>query len=348
MKAHPLSEVFPLMDAAELRTLADDVTAHGLREPVVTYEGMILDGRNRWAACKLAKVKQVPTVPYEGDDPVGYVVSANLHRRHLSVSQRAMIAAEIARLPRGNPQIRTSADLTQTEAATRGNPQIGNIADLSQPDAAKLLGVSTRSVGDAAAVLGDGTPAEIAAIRTGEATVNETARQVRERKQAEEIREAAKADPERFGGLAEQLDDGGDVGKVMREFRKRQAAGTTKAQPLKDQLGKDVPSHLRDLFGDPWIVQAAEAVEAIVRDALKQVKARVERRGTRYKFMLVGEIIKAIDCARTDLEIVVSHLNEARPYAVCPACGGKGCKLCREAGWLTRWRLKELKSSQKI
>ena len=107
-----------------------------------------------------------------------------------------------------------------------------------------------------------------------------------------------------------------------------------KAQPLKDQLGRDVPSGLRDLFGDPWLVQTAGELEAIFRDALRAAKSRVEKKGQRYKFLNVAEINKSLDCARTDLEIAASNVSEARPYAVCPPCEGKGCELCRRAGWL--------------
>jgi hypothetical protein len=57
----------------------------------VTYEGKILDGRNRYIACGKAGVE--PTfVAYEGDDPLGQVNSLNLNR-DLTAGQRAMVAA---------------------------------------------------------------------------------------------------------------------------------------------------------------------------------------------------------------------------------------------------------------
>ncbi len=58
------------------------------------YEGKLLDGRNRWKACALAGVEPRFT-EFQGDDPIGWVVSQNLVRRHLTASQRAVVAFDL-------------------------------------------------------------------------------------------------------------------------------------------------------------------------------------------------------------------------------------------------------------
>jgi DNA modification methylase len=88
---HPACKIFPALGQDELQELADDISVNGLRNPVVLYQGKILDGRNRWEACKIAKVKPQFT-EFDGDDPIGWVVSQNLVRRHLTASQRAVVA----------------------------------------------------------------------------------------------------------------------------------------------------------------------------------------------------------------------------------------------------------------
>jgi hypothetical protein len=94
-EVHPAAAVFPMLPSDELAELAEDVAAHGLREPIVlTPDGVLLDGRNRLAACKRAKVKPA-FVEYDGDDPEGYVLSVNVHRRHLTAGQRAMAVAQV-------------------------------------------------------------------------------------------------------------------------------------------------------------------------------------------------------------------------------------------------------------
>jgi ParB-like chromosome segregation protein Spo0J len=79
----------------ELQELAEDIHKNGLIEAIVLHEGMILDGRNRYAACELTDIEpQFVEWNGHGGSPTLYVLSKNLHRRHLTSSQKAAIAAE--------------------------------------------------------------------------------------------------------------------------------------------------------------------------------------------------------------------------------------------------------------
>jgi ParB-like chromosome segregation protein Spo0J len=94
----PAADVFPMMADDELQQLAADIKENGLREPLVVAEIdgdlVLVDGRNRQAACELAKVE--PEVRHlNGEDPNAYVLSANIHRRSLTQGQRAMAVAMI-------------------------------------------------------------------------------------------------------------------------------------------------------------------------------------------------------------------------------------------------------------
>jgi hypothetical protein len=151
-----------MLSDEELRALADDIRVNGLAHPLVIWdaggEWLLLDGRNRRRACELAGIHPATTV-WSGRDPVAFVVSANLHRRHLTSSQRAQIADELARLPKG---VNKGSDV-----------QI--CTSLTQDEAAALLRVSKRSVQNARAVKERGVPELADAVRKGDVAVSAAA-----------------------------------------------------------------------------------------------------------------------------------------------------------------------------
>ena len=79
---HPLANIFPLLEGAGYAAFVEDIRKHGLLDPVVVFEDKLLDGRNRQRAC-LETDQPLRTVQFTGDDPLAYVISVNLHRRHL-------------------------------------------------------------------------------------------------------------------------------------------------------------------------------------------------------------------------------------------------------------------------
>ena len=154
LEFHPLADIFPLLDGQDFAELVADIREHGLHEPIVVYEDKILDGRNRYRACLAAAIDPTFTV-YSGDDPVAYVVSLNLRRRHLSESQRAMVAAKLATLRDGQ-----RSDLVE------GLP-IGR--------ASELLNVGERSVARAREVQEYGAAELVSAVERGAFSVSAAA-----------------------------------------------------------------------------------------------------------------------------------------------------------------------------
>jgi len=89
---HPLCTLFPRLPDAEFSALVADIRENGLRQPIVLHEGMILDGGNRYRACVAAGVTPTYTT-FAGGNLVSFVLSANLHRRHMTPGQQAAIVA---------------------------------------------------------------------------------------------------------------------------------------------------------------------------------------------------------------------------------------------------------------
>jgi len=91
---HPLGKPWSRWDEEAFKLLIDDIDKNGVREKIVVYQGKILDGWHRYQACLELGVKNIPMREFEGNNPTVYVVSANYHRRHDSVSIRAMSLAQ--------------------------------------------------------------------------------------------------------------------------------------------------------------------------------------------------------------------------------------------------------------
>jgi len=163
MEFHPIANIFPMMTGDDYREFAQDIATEGVREPITVYEGQILDGRNRYAACLELGITP-PQRWYEGDNPLAYVISLNLKRRHLSESQRGMIAARLANTP---PH----------------RPESGSIDPLiTQPAAAELMSVSVPTVKRAKHVIKHGTPELIEAVDAGAITVNKAITEIKTQK----------------------------------------------------------------------------------------------------------------------------------------------------------------------
>ena len=169
LKWHPAANIFPMMEDKELQELAEDIREKGQFEPISICDDMILDGRNRSAACLIAGVDPV-TIGVNPRDPVAYVLSLNLHRRHLTPSQGSMCAA----------RARAYYDEQARERMNAG-AKADPVANLPQGtararDAAgKAFGVSGKSVDYATKVIEKGIPELAKAVDAGRMAVSTAA-----------------------------------------------------------------------------------------------------------------------------------------------------------------------------
>ena len=161
MRVHPVADIFPRMTAAEYAALRDDIEANGQREPIWVFDGQIIDGRHRAQACEEIGIE--PAVrEYDGDESglVGFVVSLNLHRRHLDESQRALVGKRLSSMSHGGD---------------RRSDQAANLPAVTQSEAARLMNVSERSIRSAGQVLDHGAPELVAAVESGKVSVSAAA-----------------------------------------------------------------------------------------------------------------------------------------------------------------------------
>lgn len=174
MEFHEIADIFPMMVGDDYRALRDDIAENGLIERIVVYENKILDGRNRYTACLETGISW-DYIEYQGDDPLGFVTSKNLHRRHLSTAQRGVIASELANLLVGKPNRVILPNM------------------ISRSEAADMMGVSVGTIKDIRAIEND-APELIPQMKSGEITIPEAKKEIRAREKAQhkvELIEAA-------------------------------------------------------------------------------------------------------------------------------------------------------------
>ena len=168
---HPACKLFPRLPDDQLRDLAEDIKRNGLQNPIVLLDGKILDGRNRMAACKIAGVKP-RFVEWKGrGSPVEWVISQNMMRRHLSASQKAVVAHDLLPLlekeakerQRKANEYRANGRLAKKCANRNGK---GKAAEA----AARIAGTNPRYVEMVKSIKGK-APELVKKIRSGELTV---------------------------------------------------------------------------------------------------------------------------------------------------------------------------------
>lgn len=117
---HPLAEEFPLLEGEDYADLVEDIRANGLIHAITLYQGQILDGRNRYRACRDAGVEP-RFEEYTGDDPEGFVESKNDHRRHSAQEiQMARRQKRIARVKQASQDGKSQRQIAREEGVSEG------------------------------------------------------------------------------------------------------------------------------------------------------------------------------------------------------------------------------------
>jgi len=141
LELHPLCALFPRMAGAEFEALKADIKANGLRQPITTHQGMVLDGGNRYEAC-LAVGAEPSFVDFPGGNLVTFVMSANFHRRHLSEGQQATIVATATDWAKaqthGGSRKRDQEEALPLETVKQ-RAAVSGVSERTQKDADKLV-----------------------------------------------------------------------------------------------------------------------------------------------------------------------------------------------------------------
>ena len=188
MKIHPVADLFPMMSTSELNELAESIRKEGLLQPCVRQGDVLIDGRNRLAACKLAG-KEPRFVEYEGDSPVAFILGINLARRHLDKGQKIALALEI------EPHFAEEAEQIRRKkiSESRRNEMVENVppSQKSRDQAAAAVGVSGKLV-SAAKAIREADPERFEKVKQGTLSVAKAKKEIKAEQDKRDLVEAQK------------------------------------------------------------------------------------------------------------------------------------------------------------
>jgi len=180
LERHPLSAMFPEITGDKFEELVKSVEETGNREEVVLYQGKVLDGWNRYRACKQAKraIKAREFDPSREGAVEQFVKDMNLMRRDLTPAQRAVIGAKLMEMYREEAQGRKKAGKKATGKKGSARQQAAEAANVSEAYIAF------------AAEVEEAYPDIAAKLRAGEVTIPEAKRMIKELEaEPEEVRD---------------------------------------------------------------------------------------------------------------------------------------------------------------
>jgi ParB-like chromosome segregation protein Spo0J len=218
---HPAASIFPMMSDSEIDKLAEDIRENGLLHPIVVHDGQVVDGRNRLEGCKRAGVEPV-FVEWKGEGSiVSWILSANLHRRHLTDGQRAIVAGRVAEALAAEGRERSAQNLRKTGGLVDGLDLTRPGEGRSSEQAASLLNVSASATKQATKVLKTGDEKLIEAVTEGKVSLDAAAQ---------------------VAGLPKKqqrkLVEKGKVKKAAKKIRAKKAASKTPTKKAKTASGK--------------------------------------------------------------------------------------------------------------
>jgi ParB-like chromosome segregation protein Spo0J len=117
---HPAAAIFPLMEGAEFDELVADIERRKLRFSIVLFKGQIVDGRNRYRACRKAGA-ELHFVEFDGpeEDIPRFIISANIHRRHLNAKDRCRYLKQLIELNPEKSNLQLSKEAKTSEKTVK-------------------------------------------------------------------------------------------------------------------------------------------------------------------------------------------------------------------------------------
>lgn len=256
---HPAAELFPPMEGEDFDKFLEDIKKYGLRDPIITYQNKVLDGRNRYRACKQLDIEP-KCEEWDGQGSVvSFIVSKNLTRRHLDESQRAMIGARILDMFKEEAEARMKAGKAPKANLPKG---------ASRDQAAKVMNVSSRSISSAKNVLKNGSPSMKEAVDKGTVSVS-TADKLSGLPKSKQD-EIVASGPSAVKKAAKELKKNKKAQPIAENNESQSASAEQHLTILQNDQPSVVADKLVNLFGTERLEKICEAVKKLLKDRTAQ------------------------------------------------------------------------------
>jgi hypothetical protein len=178
-EVHPAADLFPYIEGDDFKALVEDIRENGVNEPIAFWNGKLLDGRNRSMACLEIGIDPLNhAIDIDPEtDPVAYVMSANLHRRHLTTGQRAAIGVKLKGDIEEKAKERKGSNQHKSKVETLPPSEVGKSRDI----VGQTLNVSGKSIDAAVKILRSGDDEVIAAVESGKMSLNAALRKIKQK-----------------------------------------------------------------------------------------------------------------------------------------------------------------------
>lgn len=182
-----LKALIPPLTSEEFAQLEANVCQEGIREPIITWQGTIVDGHNRYELAQMYdlpfKVKEMAFASME--DCKEWMIRNQFGRRNLSNYQRSVLALELESVfkAKAKENLKSSGEMFGKGKQISANPiekvetrqELAKVANVSHDTIAKVKVIEAKA------------PEEVKAkLSTGEVSINQAYQEIKkEEKQAE-------------------------------------------------------------------------------------------------------------------------------------------------------------------
>jgi ParB-like chromosome segregation protein Spo0J len=306
-------------DLGDIEKLQASIESNGLLHPItVTADHQLVAGFRRLTAFQRMGRTEIPVHYSEGEVAV-VRHDENECRKPFTISERAEAAEAVKKLVRdGKMHMPAGADLNEYAAEQAGF------------DSARQLHRANR-------VVKDGTPELVEAMDAGDVSIA-AAEQLVTLPPAEQVAAVKTGKGKEKAAEVRKTKPSSKPGKPAEPVNQEKGKTDDKTVQV-DGLGKPVPDCVADVFFDPSWKTLLTEIDGFRKDCgtlISRINTLDTQKGKHYPFAHFGKAMLAARDAADKLRDVYALLDAGTPFAVCDACGGRGCPACLQTGYVTR------------